>query len=81
MPRFVFRKWTVLLRVPTKSRHGLVNRHGMAHVGLVCLGAPINTICGKYFVTGSCMSGGPFETLEESVAEAGLDGDREEMDD
>jgi hypothetical protein len=56
MPRFVFRKWTVLLRVPTKNRHGLVNRHGVAHVGLVCLGAPTVAANGSrsYTQSGDC---------------------------
>ena len=43
--------------------------------------ASIKTLCGKFFVTGSYMRGGPYDTLKEAVAEAGLDGDREEMDD
>jgi hypothetical protein len=43
--------------------------------------ASIKTLCGKFFVTGSYMKGGPYDTLEEALAEAGLDGDREEMDD
>jgi hypothetical protein len=43
--------------------------------------ASIKTLCGKFFVTGSYMNGGPYNTLEEALAEAGLDGDREEMDD
>jgi len=42
--------------------------------------ASIKTLCGRFFVTGSYMSGGPYDTLEEALAEAGLDGDVEESD-
>ena len=43
--------------------------------------ASIKTLCCKFFVTGSYLKGGPYDTQEEALAEAGLDGDREEMDD
>ena len=42
--------------------------------------ASIKTLCGKFFVTGSYMKGGPYDTLEEALAEAGLDGDQVEPD-
>ena len=34
----------------------------------------IKALCGKFFITGSCMSGGPYETLEEATDRAGLNG-------
>ena len=42
--------------------------------------ASIKTLCGKFFVTGSYLNGGPYDTLEEAISEAGLDGDKEEPD-
>ena len=42
--------------------------------------ASIKKFCGKFFVTGSYMNGGPYDSLEEAVEEAGLDGDQDEME-
>lgn len=36
--------------------------------------ASITELCGKFFVTGSYLNGGPYDTYEEAAYEAGLDG-------
>jgi len=35
--------------------------------------AQITSLCGKYFVTGSYLNGGPYDTYEEAASAAGLD--------